>query len=161
MRRNWHTQRGEGLKVRSFEINDATRCCEIINSCIGSMDGLNEPARDYLRSKNSPESLAEELGRYCTVVFEENGKILSLGSLAGNEIKRMYVHPEAKAQGIGSTILHWLEKEAKRVGLRKLVTRSSPSAEPFYERHGFKRLGDESLLRGEAVFQFVIMEKEL
>ena len=43
------------VSVRRFEPLDAASCCELINTAIQNMDGLNEPAKALIVSKNGPE----------------------------------------------------------------------------------------------------------
>jgi GNAT superfamily N-acetyltransferase len=56
------------------------------------------------------------------------------------EIKRMYVVPSARGQGVGRTILDVLESEARRLGMRRLVLETGtrqPEAIAMYRRAGF------------------------
>jgi putative acetyltransferase len=59
------------------------------------------------------------------------------------EIKRMYVAPSARGQGVGRLILETLEEEARRLGARRLVLETGPrqpEAITLYERAGFIRI---------------------
>lgn len=65
-------------------------------------------------------------------------------SPAFGEIKRMYVHPRHRAQGIAASLLAWLEAEALAVGctLLKLETGPlQPEALALYARSGYERRG--------------------
>jgi len=56
------------------------------------------------------------------------------------EIKRMYVVPHARGQGIGSKILSTIEKEAQQLAVRRLVLETGPrqpEAIALYRRAGF------------------------
>ena len=79
--------------IRRYAAPDAARCCEIINACLPHLTDMNETARDYVRAKNVPQRLHAELTGLYTVVFTKRNKVLGLGSLAENEIKRVYVDP--------------------------------------------------------------------
>ena len=145
--------------VRVFESADAARCCDIINTCVHTMDGLNQAAREYLYVKNTPAALAHELQHMFSLVAEDQGVVVGVGGLAGHEIKRLYVQPAAQGQGIGTALLLVLEAEAKRRGVHRLLAQASPSAASFYARHGYASLGSDSLQVGEAEFHVVNMEK--
>ena len=62
-----------------------------------------------------------------------------LGPRVG-ELKRMYVAPDARGQGIGRTLLARLEAEARALGLARLVLESGihqPEALALYRGAGF------------------------
>jgi ribosomal protein S18 acetylase RimI-like enzyme len=84
-----------------------------------------------------------------------------MGALDGPMIKRMYVSPERRGEGIGATIYGILEGEACRQGLRQLELESSLNAVGFYERLGFTKVREKTwYLEGSPVVN-VIMSKEL
>jgi GNAT superfamily N-acetyltransferase len=145
--------------IRNFRYSDAEQCCGIINACIQSMDGLNDDARSFLLRKNTSKALAAELLEYYSLVYDDEQVIKALGSLDGNEIKRMYVHPALQGQGIGTLLLHSLEVEASRQNITTLHLQSSPSAVRFYRRQGFTSLNAGSMIIDSAVFKFINMSK--
>jgi putative acetyltransferase len=56
------------------------------------------------------------------------------------EIKRMYVAPPARGQGVGRQILNALEAEARRLGMKRLVLETGPrqpDAIALYTRAGY------------------------
>jgi len=147
--------------IRTFSKSDAARCCEIINLNVEHMNGLNQAARSYLSRKNKPEVLAQELAQGHSIVFEEDGNILGLGSLDRDEIKRVYVHPAASNRGIGSSILESLEQEAVSQGNEFVVLKASPSAVSFYSSMGYQAQEEETHARGKARFCYIRMKKRL
>ncbi len=74
-------------------------------------------------------------------VAEESGELVGFGSivLEEAEIKAIYVHPSHIKKGIGSRLLHRLERIAKEAGLSILRLNSSLNAVAFYERLGYTR----------------------
>lgn len=65
------------------------------------------------------------------------------GLLAG-ELKRMYVRPALRGQGLGRWILQALEQHARSQGARRLYLETGcrqPEALGLYERAGFVRIG--------------------
>jgi GNAT superfamily N-acetyltransferase len=65
-------------------------------------------------------------------------------------------------RGVGGAILDRCVAEASQAGMSKLRCFSSLPAERFYERHGFSKLGDVSVMLGEGVyFPAVQMERGL
>ena len=56
------------------------------------------------------------------------------------EIKRMYVVPEARAQGVGRQLLAAVESEARRAGYRRLILATGPAqavAQALYRSAGY------------------------
>lgn len=59
------------------------------------------------------------------------------------EIKRMYVSPTVRRQGLGQALLAALELEARRLGVARLLLETGerqPEAVRLYERAGFARI---------------------
>ena len=147
--------------VRRYRDQDAAACCDIIDSAIDGLLGLNAAAFALLRSRNTPSILGPELARYHTIVYERDGVLLGVGALAGDELRRMYVRPEGQRRGIGRAILATLEQEARSRGLLELRTSAAPQAAGFYERNGFEAIGPREYVDGDARFQYVGMRKRL
>jgi GNAT superfamily N-acetyltransferase len=124
------------------------------------MDGLNEAARDLIRTKNVPKILDAELSSFFTLVAVGAKNVVGVGCLDGSEIKRVYVDPSARGTGAGKALMEALELEAVRRGLREVLIESSPSAESFYAGLGFQRVGPVSFRRGDAEFRCVRMSKK-
>jgi len=60
------------------------------------------------------------------------------------EVKRMYVHPQGRGQGIARRLLGLLEAHAKAKGCTMLTLETGPrqpEALAFYESRGFSRTG--------------------
>jgi GNAT superfamily N-acetyltransferase len=59
------------------------------------------------------------------------------------ELKRMYVVPERRGQGIGRVIVEALEREARELGVKRLVLETGirqPEAIALYDQCGFTRI---------------------
>ena len=60
------------------------------------------------------------------------------------ELKRMFVRPQGRGQGVGQALLSFLEGEARAKGCRALLLEtgvSQPEALALYERSGYRRRG--------------------
>ena len=72
----------------------------------------------------------------------------------------MRVHPEFQQRGYGTEILKTLEAEARRLGYQFLHLDTAvvqTSAQKFYEKHGFQKVGT-SVIGG---IDIVLYEKRL
>jgi len=147
--------------IRRFKITDSGKCAEIINACHKSMPELSAEQVRFLLGKYTPEYLKDEYMKHYVLVYEENDEILGVGSFIteGAEIKGIYIDPKFHSKGIGSRLVLELEKEAKRQGTKKVCVKAYFAPEHFYEKLGFKRMGEGEILRGKVRFRFVNMEK--
>jgi len=82
------------------------------------------------------------------VARDAQGSIVGCGAIVltpeYGEIKRMYVQPAARGQGLARGVLALLEQAALEHGCPQLVLESGPSqpeALGLYQRHGFQRCG--------------------
>jgi putative acetyltransferase len=90
-----------------------------------------------------PEHLASGLGTF--VIARADGRAVGCGALrrldeASAEVKRMYVEPALRGQGIAKEILHHLEATARVMGIRRLVLETGiyqAEAIGLYRRVGF------------------------
>jgi len=127
------------------------------------MPELGEPELKFLLQKYTPQYLAEEYLKNFVLVFEEDEKILGVGSLLmeNAEIRGLYIDPAAQNKGIGSQLLTRLEQEAKNRGLKKVITNAYFQPEKFYANRGYEYVQKGSHKKCDATFNYVVMEKSL
>lgn len=147
--------------IRQLTPEDLPRCREIALACLNQVGGVNEAMRDILRERGKSERFYTYLQEMYTVVYEEDGRVLGLGSLTESEIKRMYTDPASQGQGVGTAIITTLEEEARRRGVQEVTAQAYTSAEGFYLRAGFRRVRPDVITHGEARQEFVHMAKDI
>jgi len=148
--------------IRPFKKEDAERCSEIMNKCQMTMTEFSKAQAANLVKRYNSKFLEQEFSKEFVLVFEENNKILGLGGLLNiNEIRGLYIDPEYHGKGCGTTLLHALEKEAKKRKLPKIVIKSYFGAVSFYLKHGYKKLEEGFVKRGKFTFRYLNMEKTL
>jgi putative acetyltransferase len=94
----------------------------------------------------SPDEVAP--GRGAFLIALRSGKPVGCGAVrrieeTTAEIKRMYVKPEERGQGIGRALLLALEAEARTLGVSRLVLETGlrqSEAITLYEHAGFSRI---------------------
>ena len=87
-------------------------------------------------------------GRGAFLIASRAGEAVGCGAIRRieartGEIKRMYVKPELRGNGIGRALLEALEAEAQTLDLSRLVLETGdrqPEAIALYERAGFSRI---------------------
>ena len=111
------------------------------------------------------EEVAE--GRGAFLVVYGNGEPLACGAIRRldadtAEIKRMYVEPHIRGQGIGRRLLTTLETEGRRLGVKRIVLETGerqPEALGLYRRAGFVHMSPFGEYVGSPLS--VCMAKEL
>lgn len=149
------------MLVRRFSSSDAQSCCDVINSCVPSMKGLNQAARFYLLTKNVPADFIVDIGASYALVAELHRQIVAVGALDGDMIRRVYVCPDVQGKGVGQAMMEALEDEARRCGVATVRVEVAPSAIEFYEKMGYVSQGVTRSEVGKAVFEYMRMTKQL
>ena len=98
---------------------------------------------DEARYQQMREIIAQ--GDELLVIAEDASRVVAFGSIVPRlqELRAVYVHPDAGRRGIGSLVVAALERLALEHGVRQLEMVASINAEAFYQREGF-----ESVERG-------------
>lgn len=107
-------------------------------------DGLELDGPDM--PKAGPEELSPPGGTF--VVGELDGRPVCCGGLkrlpdGACEIKKMYVAPEARGQGVARALLQHLEREARRLGYETARLDTGPrqaSAQGLYRSEGYAEI---------------------
>jgi GNAT superfamily N-acetyltransferase len=148
-------------ELRPFQAADAGACCSLINGALRTMDGLNAAARAFLAAKNVPKTLQEDLAHSFALVAVAGANPVGIGVLDGEEVKRVYVHPNAQRKGIGASIVRALELEARKRNVAILIVHASPSSVGFYQSLGYQPIEGLTTRRGQAEFRHVRMSKSM
>ena len=77
------------------------------------------------------------------LVAEDGPRVIAFGSVVVSleELRSLYVHPDAWRRGAGAMLLAELERLATGRGLTRLQLKSSLNAEPFYQALGYAVVG--------------------
>ena len=132
------------LEIRSEDINSRV-VGELINALNAELK-RQYPEEGATHFRLDPDEVAEGRGAFLVAYAGLRpvgcGAIRKLNSDTG-EIKRMYVIPEARGQGVSKKVLTALEQEARRLGLRRLVLETGErqiEAMTLYTGAGFARI---------------------
>ncbi len=95
---------------------------------------------------------------------EKNNRIIGLGALvlAKNELRACYIAPDYNGQGVGTSLVNFLEKISIENGLQFLEFPSSLTAEKFYNKLGYTSQREEDhVMRSGIRMKSIIMYKKL
>ena len=98
------------------------------------------------------------------LIAELEGQPVGIGALVveHSELRACYVHPDAARHGVGTAIVHEIERLAKEHGLSQLQLAGSLNAEAFYVALGYSvRERSDVVLGNGHRMAAVWMEKRL
>jgi len=133
----------EEITVRA-EAADSLVAVRLVDAMVTEMDQLyGQAPGGGVGSGASPSDFTPPTGAF--LVVYAGGKPVAGGGLKRDEdgvaeIKRMYVVPEARRQGLGRQLLEALEDRARELGYARIrldTGARQPHAQAMYERAGY------------------------
>lgn len=122
----------------------------------------NEILRKPLGLSFTPEELAKEKDDILIAAFDEEDMLACcmLTKAENNclRLRQMAVQNNLQGKGIGASMMNFAEIVARDKGYKKLVMHSRVTAIGFYEKLGYKVVGDEFI---EVTIPHHVMEKNL
>jgi N-acetylglutamate synthase-like GNAT family acetyltransferase len=126
------------ILIRPYVPQDYLECLALNLSCVDDFTGFPDEAKPVYKSKIQSHQ-THDLDDFTLVLVAQDGdKIIGMGGLDKNEIRRMYVARAYRGQGVGKTIYSGLEQKAIGLGVQELFLDASLNAAPFYEKLGFQ-----------------------
>ena len=122
----------------------------------------NEILRRPLGLDYTPEELAREKEDILIGAFDEDEMLACclLTQIDNRTLKlrQMAVQNNLQGKGIGGSMMNFAELVARDKGFKKLVMHARKTALGFYEKLGYKTIGDEFI---EVTLPHFVMEKKL
>ena len=100
-------------------------------------------ARDYPSSVidrlvlTLPDKVASNLETWCAFVAVVDGRVVGTGSLNGQTVSSVYVHPDYQGRGLATQLMDAVENAAIAQSQGTLSVQSSITAKPFYAKRSF------------------------
>ncbi len=90
------------------------------------------------------------------LMAEKDDRLVGFGSLAHTDyLDFLYVHPGYLRQGIADRLYQALEKKAQQLGSTHLYAEVSKTAQPFFEKQGFRIVRENrKILQGVEITNF-------
>ncbi len=99
---------------------------------------------------------------YAIVAIDSNKEIIGFMSTERDGyINRLYTRPDRIGCGVATALLENTEKWARKHGIKAFVLESSKSAESFYIKNGFEKVGEIRSVKNNLEFVSAKMRKEL
>ncbi len=155
------------MKIRRFQGADINQIISLFYETVHSVN-----ARDYLLEQLNAWAPKDEidlkltnwkdsLSNNITYVAEINDKIVGFSDMTHNgHLDRLYTHKDFQGQGIATALVKVLECEARKLGLSEIDTEASITANPFFERNGYRMIGSQTVeRRGITLINFKMIKK--
>ncbi len=124
--------------IKPFSSDDLEDVKEIINRCFDESIIIEEKARQYIKKRYMEDGyFLKETSKYPIFVYKKDEKAIAIGSIKGNMIKKIYVHPDEQGKGIGKELLHYLERIAFKDGYKETMLDSYDNSLNFYISQGY------------------------
>jgi len=153
-----------GICLREFRAEDLEAVKGMIDETIGvSYSEFPMEYRKHLMERHhSREHISNEARQGYTVVLEQEGRIIGTGTLLGDNIQRIYVHPSRQRKGFGKLIMRELENSASARGINVLFLESTSVSKGFYDVLSYRTLEEASFSIGsERKFSYYKMSKSI
>jgi N-acetylglutamate synthase-like GNAT family acetyltransferase len=127
------------IQIRRATAEDAKAVYEIVLRAVRETNARDYPTSVIDRLALAlPERVASKLDECQAYVAAVDGRVVGTGSLNGQEVSSVFVHPEYQGHGIGAKLMDAIESGATiQIGIT-LTLQSSITAQAFYAKRGFK-----------------------
>ena len=152
------------MLIRKFKEEDARKASSIIRRCFQEINSKHytEDAIKYQIKENSPTNLIKKSKTVNYFVATEKERILGIGGYDETKVITFFVHPQMHRKGIGKKIMERILSEARKEGMKSLVSWSTFYAETFYTAFGFQKMKQLTLPSGKnSTITFVEMKRIL
>lgn len=150
------------LEYRKAVKEDASQITGLVQETIKTVYPKYYPQEvvEFFCELHSREAVDKDISDGNTWMFFEGRHPMGTGSLRGDHITRVYVHPDFQGKGYGSLIVKKLEEEIFSKHDRVFLDASLPAC-CLYEALGYKTLRhDKRLVENGVVLVYEIMEKD-
>ena len=108
------------------------------------------------------ETWADRQAANDTQLAEIDGKLVGFAELtAEGHLHMLFVHKDHQGEGIASALLAAMEERAHTAGQSEITTDASLTAQPFFQRQGFRRLAEQEVERNGQTLRNCRMAKTL
>jgi N-acetylglutamate synthase-like GNAT family acetyltransferase len=122
----------------------------------------SEYRQHWIDEHHSTEHIGTEASEGYTMIIECEGRIIGTGNLFHEQIQSVFIHPEYQRRGWGTELIHRLEEQARKEGVRTLRLSALTLSKRFFESLGYRIISEEQFkddyLRH---FKYYIMEKSI
>jgi N-acetylglutamate synthase-like GNAT family acetyltransferase len=142
--------------IRDWNEDDLGAIAQLYYDTVRLVDARDDTAEQLEAWARAvwPDAFWRERFEKCHVfVAEENGEVVGFAEFHNDgHFDCFSVHYRYQRVGVGTRLMRRIEEAASRISLRRLHFEAGITARPFFERRGFKPIGEEvKEYRGEVI----------
>jgi GNAT superfamily N-acetyltransferase len=149
----------EIVYIRQFQPADAEACSRIVHICLNHDPLVPEASRQHVLGSETREIMLERARSFYVAVCISCDVVAGFGGVDMNEIRFLFVSPEHRRRGIGSSLLQHLETWIPPALFEDIFAYSSPGAMDFYRSHGYEPKGEHFFPAGDSSIPTIFMTK--
>ncbi len=137
------------FRIRLAVLADAGGACEVVRRSITELcaeDHRGDQATIAAWLSNKTADMFERwIGADASIAVVAEGPpgVVGFGLMnRQGQLALLYVSPDARFRGVSKALLQFIEREAKRAGIREITLASTATASRFYAACGFARAGE-------------------
>lgn len=140
------------LKIVDYGTAEYKQVLHLRDEILRKPLGLDFSSEELEKEKEHMHMAAYEDERIlgCCMLVKEDPETVRL--------RQMAVVNDVQGKGIGRALMQFAENLARDRGYRRITMHARKNAVGFYERMGYKKIGDEFM---EITIPHIVMEKEL
>ncbi|WP_316213465.1 MULTISPECIES: GNAT family N-acetyltransferase [unclassified Bradyrhizobium] len=127
------------IVIRRATAEDSEAVYEIVLRALRETNARDYPASVIDRLVLTlPSKVATNLDTWHAFVAIVDGQVVGTGSLSGQTVSSVFVHPDHQRTGIATKLMDAVENAAIARSVRTLSVQSSVTAQAFYAKRSFK-----------------------
>ena len=153
------------VRIRSYEAGDAPALARLFYETVHAVNrGDYPPEQLQAWAPEVPDSEAwhARMSGRCTLVAEKDGEAVGFAELERDgHLDMLYLRKDAVGRGVSSRLYLAVEQVVRKRELGRILTEASIMVRPFFERQGFRVVGEQAAARRGARLTNFAMEKSL
>ena len=146
------------IVIRPAKAGDAAPVHEIVLRALRETNARDYPASVIDRLVLTlPDKVVSNLETWCAFVAIVEGHIVGTGSLNGQTVSSVFVHPDYQRRSVATRLMDAIENAANAQSRGTLSVQSSITAQTFYAKRGYRTLQEGSF--GEE--RTIVMAKDI
>ena len=128
------------MKIRKAKKEDAQEITKLRRDNLGKIDSNKylKKVVDFLIKRDTIERNLKHIKERDFFCLVEDNVILGTIGLDKDEVTDMFIKSNFVRKGLGSKLIKFIERHAKKKGLKKIWLESAQFSKVFYEKNGFK-----------------------
>lgn len=151
--------------IRDYAHGDAAELASLFYETVHSVnlrDYSAEQVQAWAPEIPDPEIWHRRMIERCTLVAEQDGELLAFAELEPNgHLDMFFCRGNVVGRGVGGWLYQAVEAKAADLGLARVFAEVSITARPFFARHGFGVVEQQTVLRRGVSMTNFQMEKQL